>query len=200
MYDAVPYARSWSGLVMMSVLQNALPTAPLRSSSQDDGQYHFRAAAAACLLGVLRAYVLAAVVRGCGGRGGTVGDPAFRPDRISPSAVDRRVRFLRKRRTGSLGMIAGIWSEKIDQVAASRTSSSCSHLPLGGVLLDPFAPGFLARALAFQPFFYMIEGFATASSGSRSPPVSESCRGDGFPGRGFRNELAMLKSGYKLRH
>ena len=62
---------------------------------------------------------------------------------------------------GTLGLIAGIWAEKFDQLAAFQNFLIMPlDLPFGRVLFDPFAAARSGSEVSrLNPFFYMIDGF-----------------------------------------
>jgi len=103
---------------------------------------------------------------------------------------------------GTLGVIAGVWAEKIDQVAAFQNFLVMPLTLLSGVFYSIHSlPPFWQGLSHFNPFFYMIDGFRHGFFG-----VS-----DVDPARSFgvvlaslalasAAALAMLRQGYKLRH
>ncbi len=57
-------------------------------------------------------------------------------------------------------MIAGIWADKFDQLAAFQNFLIMPLTMLSGVsAFDPFPAGLLAGVSHFNPFFLMIDGF-----------------------------------------
>src|SRR5262249_55598776 len=61
---------------------------------------------------------------------------------------------------GALGMMAGIWAEKIDQVASFQNFLIMPLTFLSGVFYSIHSlPAFWQGLSHFNPFFYMIDGF-----------------------------------------
>ena len=103
---------------------------------------------------------------------------------------------------GNLGIIAGIWAEKFDQLAGFQNFIIMPLTFLSGVFysihsLPPFWQG-LSHA---NPVFYMIDGFRYGFFGVAdvSPWLSLAVSGGCFIALSLC-VLALLKSGYKLRH
>jgi ABC-2 type transport system permease protein len=102
---------------------------------------------------------------------------------------------------GTLGIIAGIWAEKIDQVAAFQNFVIMPLTLLSGVFYSIHSlPPFWQDLSHFNPFFYMIDGFRYGFFGiSDVDPV----RSFGIVCASLAIvsalSLAMLKRGYKLR-
>jgi ABC-2 type transport system permease protein len=103
---------------------------------------------------------------------------------------------------GSLGMIAGIWSEKIDQVAAFQNFFIMPLTFLSGVFYSIHSlPAFWQGLSHFNPFFYMIDGFRYGFFGvSDVHPFRSLAVVTVFLAVVSGMTLAMLKSGYRLRH
>ncbi len=102
---------------------------------------------------------------------------------------------------GALGVIAGIWAEKFDQLAAFQNFLIMPLTMLSGVFysihsLPPFWQG-LSR---YNPVFYMIDGFRYGFFGvSDVPPaISLAVVSSVFIGLSLLT-LALLKRGWKLR-
>ena len=61
---------------------------------------------------------------------------------------------------GTLGIIAGIWADKVRPARGlPELHHHAADVPVRRVLLDPLAAAVLAGGVALQPFFYMIDGF-----------------------------------------
>jgi ABC-2 type transport system permease protein len=61
---------------------------------------------------------------------------------------------------GSLGVIAGLWAEKFDQMAAFQNFIIMPMTFLSGVFYSIHSlPAFWQQLSHFNPFFYMIDGF-----------------------------------------
>ena len=94
---------------------------------------------------------------------------------------------------GALGVIAGIWAEKFDQLAGFQNFIVLPLSFLSGVFYSIHSlPDFWQRLSHFNPFFYMIDGFRYGFFGVSdvSPLLSLTVIGGIFPGahrRGARN-------------
>ncbi|MBE7940001.1 MULTISPECIES: ABC transporter permease [Ramlibacter] len=61
---------------------------------------------------------------------------------------------------GTLGLIAGLWADKFDQMAAFQNFVIVPMTLLSGVFYSIHSlPGFWQQVSHFNPFFYMIDGF-----------------------------------------
>ena len=61
---------------------------------------------------------------------------------------------------GTLGLIAGLWAEKFDQLAAFQNFIIMPMTFLSGVFYSIHSlPAFWQQLSHFNPFFYMIDGF-----------------------------------------
>jgi len=205
MYDTVPYAAFLvPGLVMMSVLQNAFAnTSSSLVQSKMTGNIIFVLLPPLAYWEFFAAYVLAAVVRGM-----AVGAAVLL---VTLPFVEMEFRhplwivafaFSGSAVLGSLGMIAGIWAEKIDQVAAFQNFFIMPLTFLSGVFYSIHSlPAFWQGLSHFNPFFYMIDGFRYGFFGvSDVHPFRSLAVVAVFLGVVSGMTLAMLKSGYRLRH
>jgi ABC-2 type transport system permease protein len=204
-YDAVPYAAFLvPGLVMMSVLQNAFANSSSSLiQSKITGNIIFVLLPPLSYWEFFAAYVLAAVIRGM-----VVGsavllvtlpfvETAFRhPLWIVAFAVAASAVL------GALGMVAGIWAEKIDEVAVFQNFLIMPLTFLSGVFYSVHSlPDFWQRLSHFNPFFYMIDGFRYGFFGvSDVDPVRSFAVVMVFLGIASGLTLALLRLGYKLRH
>ncbi len=103
---------------------------------------------------------------------------------------------------GALGVIAGIWAEKFDQLAAFQNFIIMPLTFLSGVFYSIHSLPSIWQTLShLNPFFYMIDGFRYGFFGVSdiSPYVSFLVVAACFI---IVSMLAIqvLKSGYKLRH
>jgi ABC-2 type transport system permease protein len=103
---------------------------------------------------------------------------------------------------GTLGLIAGLWAERFDQMAAFQNFVILPMTFLSGVFYSVRSlPGFWQAVSHLNPFFYMIDGFRRGFFGASdvSPWLSLGVVGTSFL---FVSGLALqlLRSGYKLRH
>ena len=162
-YDQITYtAFLLPGLVMMSVLQNAFA-----NSSSSLIQSKMMGNLVFLLLTPLNhwswflAYVGSSVVRGLAvGLGVFVVTGWFTP--LSFVAPQWIVLFAIMWATmlGSMGVIAGLWAEKFDQMAAFQNFIIMPMTFLSGVFYSIHSlPPFWQTLSHFNPFFYMIDGF-----------------------------------------
>ena len=162
-YDAVPYtAFLLPGLIMMSVLQNAFA-----NSSSSLVQSKIMGNLVFLLLTPLShwswfvAYVGSSVVRGLAvGTGVFVVTVWF--THLSFVAPWWIVVFavLGAALLGALGLIAGLWADKFDQMAAFQNFVVVPMTFLSGVFYSIHSlPPFWQQISHLNPFFYMIDGF-----------------------------------------
>jgi ABC-2 type transport system permease protein len=102
---------------------------------------------------------------------------------------------------GSFGVIAGIWAEKFDQLAAFQNFFIMPLTMLSGVFYSIHSlPAVWQQVSHFNPFFFMIDGFRYGFFGQSdtSPWLSLAVVGVCFVSLAALT-LAMLARGYKLR-
>jgi ABC-2 type transport system permease protein len=102
---------------------------------------------------------------------------------------------------GTMGVIAGIWAEKFDQLAAFQNFLIVPLTFLAGVFYSVHSlPEFWQRASHLNPFFYMIDGFRYGFLGESDvePLVSLGVVAV-FLVALTAGTLALLKAGYRLR-
>jgi len=103
---------------------------------------------------------------------------------------------------GALGIIAAIWAEKFDQLAAFQNFVIVPLTFLSGVFYTIHSlPSFWKGLSHFNPFFYVIDGFRYGFFGvsDTSPYFSLAIVAACFLTVSWIT-LQMLKTGYKLRH
>jgi len=103
---------------------------------------------------------------------------------------------------GVLGLIAGLWAEKFDQLAAFQNFVVMPMTFLSGVFYSIHSlPAFWQAISHFNPFFYMIDGFRYGFFGVSdvSPWLSFSVVGCTLL-LVSATCLQLLRTGYKLRH
>lgn len=204
-YDRISYtAFLVPGLVMMSVLQNAFANSSSSLiQSKITGNLVFVLLPPLSHWELYSAYVLAAMVRGLAVGTGVFLITAwfaqltfFAPWWIAAFAL------LGAAILGTMGLIAGIWAEKFDQLAAFQNFLIMPATFLSGVFYSIHSlPPFWQSVSRFNPFFYMIDGFRYGFFGQSdvSPLTSFSIVSVFFVLlAGFA--IGLLKSGYKLRH
>jgi ABC-2 type transport system permease protein len=204
-YGAVPYSAFLvPGLVMMAVLQNAFANSSSSLiQSKITGNIIFVLLPPLSYWDFFAAYVLASVVRGMVvGVGVLLVSLGFvelsfeHPLWIIAFAVAGSAIL------GTLGLIAGIWAEKFDQVAAFQSFLIMPLTFLSGVFYSIHSlPSFWQELSQLNPFFYMIDGFRYGFFGVSdiNPALSL-----GIAAASLlvltAVTLALLKRGYKLRH
>jgi ABC-2 type transport system permease protein len=102
---------------------------------------------------------------------------------------------------GAFGIIAGIWADKFDQMAAFQNFIIMPLSFLSGVFYSIHSlPPFWQAVSHLNPFFYMIDGFRYGFFGVSdiSPLISLSIVLGSFFAISWL-ALTLLKSGYKLR-
>jgi ABC-2 type transport system permease protein len=103
---------------------------------------------------------------------------------------------------GALGLIAGIWAEKFDQLAAFQNFFIMPATMLSGVFYSIHTlPAIWQTISHFNPFFYMIDGFRYGFFGVSdvSPWFSLTIVGSFFLLVAIV-AIRLLATGYKLRH
>jgi ABC-2 type transport system permease protein len=204
-YDGVRYtAFLVPGLVMMSVLQNAFAnTSSSLIQSKITGNLVFVLLPPLSHWELFGAYVLASVLRGLAVGAGVFFITAWFAQ-LSFVAPGWIVVFalLGAALLGTLGLIAGIWAEKFDQLAAFQNFFIMPATFLSGVFYSIHSlPPFWQTVSHFNPFFYMIDGFRYGFFGQSdvNPWLSLTIVLVFFVVvAGFA--IRLLKSGYKLRH
>jgi ABC-2 type transport system permease protein len=101
-----------------------------------------------------------------------------------------------------MGIIAGLWAEKFDQLAAFQNFVIMPMTFLSGVFYSIHSlPTMWQTVSHFNPFFYMIDGFRFGFFGQSdvSPWMSLGVVGVAFVLVAAVAEH-MLRTGYKLRH
>ena len=204
-YPGVPYAAFLvPGLVMMSALQNAFANSSSSLiQSKITGSIVFMLLTPVSYFEFFSAYLLAAVVRGLVvGLGVFVVTLWFTGVPLKYPLWAIAFALLGSGILGALGIIAGIWAEKFDQLAGFQNFIIMPLTFLSGVFysihsLPPFWQA-LSRA---NPFFYMIDGFRYGFFGVSdfSPHTSLLIVAVSFLALSLAT-LEMLKRGYKLRH
>jgi ABC-2 type transport system permease protein len=103
---------------------------------------------------------------------------------------------------GAMGIIAGIWSEKFDQLAAFQNFVVMPLTFLAGVFYSVESlPPFWQAASKLNPFFYAIDGFRYGFFGqSDVPPAASLAIATGAFAALSWLTLLLLRRGYKLRH
>ena len=192
------------GLVMMSVLQNAFA-----NSSSSLVQSKIMGSVVFILLTPLShwawfvAFVGASVVRGLAvGLGVYIVTLFFTPPVAVAPLWILAFAFLGAALLGTLGLIAGLWADKFDQMAAFQNFLIMPMTFLSGVFYSIHSlPPFWQQVSHLNPFFYMIDGFRYGFFGLSdvSPWTSLAIVGGAWL---LVSALALrlLRTGYKMRH
>ncbi len=192
------------GLVMMSVLQNAFANSSSSLvQSKITGNLVFLLVSPLSHWAWYVAYVGASVIRGLGvGLGVFLVTVWFAPFHLSEPWWVIVFAALGAGMLGSLGLIAGLWAEKFDQMAAFQNFIIMPMTFLSGVFYSVHSlPAFWQAVSHLNPFFYMIDGFRRGFFGASdvSPWISLAVVGASFViVAGIT--LRLLRTGYKLRH
>ncbi len=192
------------GLVMMSVLQNAFANASSSLiQSKISGNLVFILLPPLTYWELFGAYVLAAVVRGLAVGLGVFVITAWFADLsfVAPLWI-LSFAILGAGILGTMGLIAGIWAEKFDQLAAFQNFLIMPATFLSGVFYSMHSlPPIWQTVSRFNPFFYMIDGFRYGFFGqSDVDPLHSLMIVLVFFTVLAAVALAMLKRGYKLRN
>jgi len=191
------------GLVMMSVLQNAFANSSSSLiQSKITGNIVFVLLAPISYLEFFWAYVAASVARGLAVGACVLAVTAWFVElRLEAPLWTAAFALLGAALAGALGLLAGIVSEKIDQLAAFQNFVILPLTMLSGVFYSIHAlPPFWRELSHANPFFYMIDGFRYGFFGAAdvAPGVSLALVGAAFVAVAAAC-LLLLKSGYKLR-
>jgi ABC-2 type transport system permease protein len=204
-YGSVGYtAFLLPGLVMMSVLQNAFANSSSSMvQSKVMGNLVFLLLTPLSHRAWFVAYVGSSVVRGLAvGSGVMLATWWFaQPSMVAPLWI---VVFavMGAALLGALGLIAGLWAEKFDQMAAFQNFIIMPMTFLSGVFYSIHSlPDFWQKVSHLNPFFYMIDGFRYGFFGVSdvSPWLSLGIVGAALT---VVSALALhlLRIGYKIRH
>ncbi|MDE1982162.1 MAG: ABC transporter permease [Betaproteobacteria bacterium] len=203
-YPGVSYAAFLiPGLVMMSMLQNAFANSSSSLvQSKVTGNIVFVLLAPLSPGEFYGAYVLASMVRGV-----LVGLVVFL---AAWAFVEIPVReplwavvfgLLATILSGTLGVLAGIWAEKFDQMAVWQNFVILPLTFLSGAFYTLHSlPSFWAGLSRFNPFFYAIDGFRYGflGNGDVSPWQSLLIVGGTCFALSWTT-LALLRKGWRLR-
>jgi ABC-2 type transport system permease protein len=192
------------GLAMMSLLQNAFANSSSSLiQSKITGNLVFVLLTPLSPLEIFLAYILAAIARGLMVGLGVlavtmllVDVPVQNPLWAFAFAV------LGGGILGAMGIIAGIWADKFDQLAAFQNFVIIPLTFLAGVFYSVHSlPEFWLQASHLNPFFYLVDGFRYGFFGMGDVPpwVSLAVVAGCLLGLGALS-LKLLSVGYKLRH
>jgi ABC-2 type transport system permease protein len=177
-FEAVRYtAFLIPGLAMMALMQNAFA-----NSSSSLIQAKITGSIVFVLLPPLSygeffvAYVLASVVRGIVvGLGVLAVTLPFVPVGVVAPAWILAFALLAGVLLGTLGVVAGIWADKFDQLAGFQNFLVVPLTMLSGVFYSIHSlPAFWQQVSHLNPFFYMIDGFRYGFFGASDVPPERS--------------------------
>ncbi|MBK7953222.1 MAG: ABC transporter permease [Candidatus Accumulibacter sp.] len=200
----VPYSTFLiPGLVMMSALQNAFANSSSSLiQSKVTGSVVFVLLPPISYVEFFLAYVLAAILRGLMVALGVLLVTMWFvvPTFAAPWWILMFI-VVGGGIMGTLGMVAGIWADKFDQLAGFQNFLIMPLTMLSGVFYSIHSlPEFWQRVSRFNPVFYMIDGFRFGFFGVSDVPPETSLA---VLATSFllvsAATLALLRSGYKLR-
>ena len=193
------------GLVMMSVLQNSFANSSSSLiQSKITGNLVFVLLAPLSPTGLYLAYVAGAMVRGIVvGLGVFAVTLLFAPALLAPAHPEWVTAFalLGSAILGNLGLLAGIWADKFDQLAAFQNFVVVPLTFLSGVFYSIHSlPPAWQVASQFNPFFYVIDGFRYGFFGlADAPPLQSLAIVGAFALALAALTLRVLATGWKLR-
>jgi ABC-2 type transport system permease protein len=203
-YDQISYtAFLVPGLAMMSLLQNAFANSSSSLiMSKMMGNLVFLLLTPLSYMNWFVAYVGAAVTRGLVVGVGVFAVSALFTDLsfVAPWWI-LTFAVMGAALMGTLGLIAGLWAEKFDQLAAFQNFVVMPMTFLSGVFYSIHSlPPIWQKVSHLNPFFYMIDGFRFGFFGQSdvSPWLSFSVVG-GVLVLVSAIAINLLRTGYKLR-
>ena len=193
------------GLVMMSVLQNAFANSSSSLiQSKIMGSLVFVLLTPLSHWDLFLAYVGSSIVRGLAVGLGVFAVTALffaKLTYVAPLWIFAFA-FLGAALLGTLGLIAGLWAEKFDQMALFQNFLIMPMTFLSGVFYSIGSlPPVWQTVSHLNPFFYMIDGFRYGFFGvsDASPWLSLAMVGGACVATSAL-ALHLLKTGYKIRH
>ncbi|MFI0547177.1 MAG: ABC transporter permease [Brachymonas sp.] len=203
-YPGVPYlAFLVPGLVMMSLLQNAFANSSSSLiQSKIMGNLVFLLLTPLSHWGWFAAFLLSSMLRGVVVGAGVLAVAAFfAPLQFAAPLWILLFALLGAGLLASLGVVAGLWAEKFDQMATFQNFIIMPMTFLSGVFYSLHSlPPLWLQISRFNPFFYLIDGFRYGFFGHSdvSPWLSLGVAGTAFL---LVASLAvyLLKIGYKIR-
>jgi ABC-2 type transport system permease protein len=147
---------------MMTVIQNAFANSSSSIiQSKITGNLVFVLLAPLSPLEFFLAFVLAAMTRAAAvGAGVWLAALVFIPLPMEHGLLVLVFVLLSSAALGALGIIAGLWADKFDQLAGFQNFIVVPLSFLSGVFYSLHSlPGFWQQLSHFNPFFYMIDGF-----------------------------------------
>jgi ABC-2 type transport system permease protein len=203
-YDRISYtAFLVPGLVMMSVLQNSFANSSSSLiQSKIMGNLVFLLLTPLSHWSWFFAYVGSSVARGLLVGSGVFAVTAwFAPPGVVAPLWILVFAVLGSALLGTLGLIAGLWAEKFDQLAAFQNFVIMPMTFLSGVFYSIHSlPAFWQGVSHLNPFFYMIDGFRFGFFGQSdvSPWLSLTIVGVALAAASTL-AVHLLRIGYKIR-
>ena len=203
-YETIHYtAFLVPGLVMMSVLQNAFANSSSSLiQSKIMGNLVFLLLTPLSHWSWFVAYVGSSIVRGLVvGAGVLLVAIWFAPLTFAAPLWIVVFAILGAALMGAMGLIAGLWAEKFDQLAAFQNFVIMPMTFLSGVFYSiQSLPAFWQSVSHLNPFFYMIDGFRYGFFGvsDASPWLSLGIVGSALTGVSLI-AMHLLRTGYKIR-
>lgn len=203
-FEGVSYSQFLiPGLLMMAVIQNAFAnTSSSLIQAKVMGSIVFVLLPPFSALEMFLAYIGAAVLRGLAvGLGVFILAIFYTQVPIDNFFIILIFAILGSYTMGALGLIAGMWAEKFDQIAAFQSFLIVPLTFLSGVFYSISSlPDFWFSVSKWNPFFYMIDGFRFGFFGQSDQPVMISFVAM-LCAAGVLTLICvwMFKSGYKLR-
>jgi ABC-2 type transport system permease protein len=192
------------GLAMMSMLQNAFANSSSSIiQSKLTGNIVFILLPPLTPADLFGAYLLAAVVRALVvGAGVFAAAVLLVPLPVANLAWVLAFALVGSALLGVLGIIAGLWAEKFEQIAAFQNFLVLPLTFLAGVFYSvKTLPPFWQAASHLNPFFYAIDGFRYGFFGqSDVPPATSLAIATGTLCALSWLVLRLLRAGYKLRN
>jgi ABC-2 type transport system permease protein len=205
MFPGVAYANFLiPGLMMMAMIQNAFAnTSSSLTQSKITGNIVFVLLPPLSHLEIFAAYVCAGIVRGVlVGVGIWLATMWIYPTTPQHPFWILAFALCATAFAGALGVIAGIWADKFDQMAAFQNFIITPLTFLAGVFYSIHSlPAFWQKLSHLNPFFYMTDGFRYGffDHADVSPWVSLAFVAASALALSLV-AVEMLRRGYKLRH
>ncbi|HLX23015.1 MAG TPA: ABC transporter permease [Usitatibacter sp.] len=204
-FPGVPYLQFLiPGLAMMATLQNSFANSSSSLiQSKITGNIVFILLPPLSPADIFAAYLGASIVRGLVvGLGVFVATAWIVPVPVLHPLWAIAFALVGSALLGTLGIIAGIWAEKFDQLAAFQNFLVMPLTFLAGVFYSTHSlPPFWQLVSQLNPFFYAIDGFRYGFFGQSDVAPWESLA---FATAAFAVlswlTLLLLRRGYKLRH
>jgi ABC-2 type transport system permease protein len=192
------------GLAMMAMLQNAFANSSSSLiQSKITGNIVFILLPPLGPADIFLAYLLASMVRGLAvGLGVFAATTWLVPIPVMHPLWALAFALVGTGLLGVMGIVAGIWAEKFDQLAAFQNFLVMPLTFLAGVFYSMHTlPPFWQAISKLNPFFYAIDGFRYGFFGQSDVPpwTSLAFASAAFAALSWAT-LGLLRRGYKLRH